>query len=339
MNRDSSLDVAKGLLIILMVVGHSGCPEYLNKVIYLFHMPAFFFISGMLLNDKYFSDCKSFLLRKIKGIYLPFVKWSILFLALHNVFFWLHIYNVEYDLIHHIIKVARILTMTGSEQLLGGFWFLKELFYASIISWMVLDIFRRNSRSFGGYIPFMFVIAACILTLVPFKIPAIGSKTMLACGYFTLGYIMRHWSYKISKANICLMFLLLLSCPLMFYGGMDTHKGPAIFCEFLIAIFGAVFIVALSKRISAIGFSNTLSKVGQATLYILVFHFLSFKFVTLVVIIVKGLSVSVLSEFPVPSIRQPFLWMMYSLIGVIVPFGIWLMVNRVRAVRVKNNTK
>ena len=29
--RDLSLDIAKGICIILMVVGHAGCPEWMNK--------------------------------------------------------------------------------------------------------------------------------------------------------------------------------------------------------------------------------------------------------------------------------------------------------------------
>lgn len=49
-------------------------------------------------------------------------------------------------------------------------------------------------------------------------------------------------------------------------------------------------------------------------------------------ITVKGLPLKDLSEFPVLSIHLPFLWMLYSIIGVIVPFVIWLMVNRVKAV-------
>ena len=31
-NRDKSLDIAKAICIILMVVGHSGCPTYLYDV-------------------------------------------------------------------------------------------------------------------------------------------------------------------------------------------------------------------------------------------------------------------------------------------------------------------
>ena len=34
-NRDKSLDIAKAICIILMVVGHSGCPTYLNDFVYI----------------------------------------------------------------------------------------------------------------------------------------------------------------------------------------------------------------------------------------------------------------------------------------------------------------
>lgn len=57
--RDLSLDIAKGICIILMVVGHAGCPEWINKFMGLIRMPCFFFISGILLSDRYLDDLKS----------------------------------------------------------------------------------------------------------------------------------------------------------------------------------------------------------------------------------------------------------------------------------------
>ena len=61
--RDLTLDLAKAICIILMVIGHSGCPDYLHRFIYMFHMPCFFFISGYLLNDKYLTNLKTGLWR------------------------------------------------------------------------------------------------------------------------------------------------------------------------------------------------------------------------------------------------------------------------------------
>lgn len=45
--RDQTIDLVKGLGIILVVLGHSKI-EFGHYMIYMFHMPLFFFVSGML---------------------------------------------------------------------------------------------------------------------------------------------------------------------------------------------------------------------------------------------------------------------------------------------------
>lgn len=134
LQRDKTLDIAKGICIILMVIVHSGCPTYLHDFIYMFHMPCFFFISGWLLNDKYITDLKTGLIKKTKGSYYPFVKWTLIFILLHNLFTAMHICDSYYNIPMYANRVVRAFTMTGSEQLLGGFWFLISLFWASIIT-------------------------------------------------------------------------------------------------------------------------------------------------------------------------------------------------------------
>lgn len=42
------IDVAKGIGIILMVMGHTSMPDAINRWIYSFHMPLFFLLSGLL---------------------------------------------------------------------------------------------------------------------------------------------------------------------------------------------------------------------------------------------------------------------------------------------------
>lgn len=44
MTRDRSVDIAKGLGIILMVMGHAGMPH--SSIIFRFHMALFFILSG-----------------------------------------------------------------------------------------------------------------------------------------------------------------------------------------------------------------------------------------------------------------------------------------------------
>lgn len=76
--KDDSISVAKGLAILLMVLAHAGFPEYGNRMIYMFHMPLFFFISGYLFKDCYLFDLKAFITQRIKKLYIPFVKYGVL---------------------------------------------------------------------------------------------------------------------------------------------------------------------------------------------------------------------------------------------------------------------
>ena len=52
------IDTARGILIILVVIGHIWQAGFVHNFIYSFHMPAFFFISGMLMSHTRAYDKK-----------------------------------------------------------------------------------------------------------------------------------------------------------------------------------------------------------------------------------------------------------------------------------------
>ena len=325
--RNLSFDIAKGIVIILMVLGHSGCPEYLSNLIYSFHMPCFFLISGYLLKEHYFLEKKLFVRRKFKGIYFPFIKRSLIFLVFHNLFTILHLYDNTYHLVDFKFKVFQILTMTGTEQLLGGFWFLKELLYASIIGFFCiycLESFGMKERKKILFIlPIAFVLLAYLLSIAPFKIPTIGSKTMLACGYYTLGYALRVLKFKLPTFSIIPLIILLASIPFFFSGSMDV-TGKDIFIYFLSSLLGCGIILCLSNMLSKSHLvTSALSQIGQSTLYILIFHFISFKLVSYIVININNWPLEKLSSFPILSTNYHYLWIVYGTVGVAVPFFIW----------------
>lgn len=57
------IDVARGLGIFLVIIGHLNTNEILHNTIYSFHMPFFFFLSGYL--NKPSQDFKLLLKKKI----------------------------------------------------------------------------------------------------------------------------------------------------------------------------------------------------------------------------------------------------------------------------------
>ena len=68
-NRLDWVDIYKGIAIILVVFGHSNSP--ITGYIYLFHMAAFFFISGYTTNFNSRSTT-SYIINKIQTLVIPF---------------------------------------------------------------------------------------------------------------------------------------------------------------------------------------------------------------------------------------------------------------------------
>lgn len=124
-NRDEGISIIRGIGILLMVLGHSHFSKFGNAWVNMFHMPIFFFFSGYCFKEKYIGQFFTFLKKRIKGIYWPSLKWGLLLLALHNVFFNLNLYSdaTSYLYTGHdfFTKACYIIaTMTQYEDLLGG---------------------------------------------------------------------------------------------------------------------------------------------------------------------------------------------------------------------------
>lgn len=77
-NRDLHLDVVRGLAIISVVWGHLK-PGLADRIIYVFHMPFFFFISGYF--HRVEPDERAYLRRKLLSLMLPYLVYLIILRA------------------------------------------------------------------------------------------------------------------------------------------------------------------------------------------------------------------------------------------------------------------
>ena len=148
--RNSRLDTIKGLAIVAMVLGHSGAP--FTPFLYLFHMAIFLIASGYCFNSDYSNDIekvRAFIIRRIKGLYVPYLFWTILFLLCHNLFIKINIYtnnpiiseyvSEEYVVLKDYLSIQTIprnlmyaLIMNCNTQLGGAFWFFYTLLIISV---------------------------------------------------------------------------------------------------------------------------------------------------------------------------------------------------------------
>ncbi len=131
--RDISIDIAKGICIILMVAGHAmPFDGWIAQMMFIFRMPTFFIASGYLFREKNLDTPGKYVKRKVKGLWWPFVFWSLFFLLLHNIFTYCNLYSQGYNLTETLKLIPRYIVMAGTEQLLGGFWFLSALLFATV---------------------------------------------------------------------------------------------------------------------------------------------------------------------------------------------------------------
>ena len=336
--RDTTLDIAKALCITLMVVGHGGCPSYLGRFIYMFHMPCFFFISGWLLSDKYVLNLKAGLLHKAKGSYLPFVKWGCLFLLCHNLFALFHFYPDTYSPAEMAVKFVRTLTMTGAEQLLGGYWFLISLFWASVATLTLFALCRKSLdltlfNKMGGVILIVLLVAT-LEKCLPFRLPEqFTEQTVMAAAFYMAGYHCRKCAIfsVLNEPWACAALFAVPAVAAAFFSwDMNNTTGLRVFPYFVVAMCGTLGTLILSGALARTKASRAMAYVGSKTLYILTFHFLAFKLVSWVYLLCSGRPVLLLTGFPVLKDVPPFLSVAYAMAGVALPLALWEAGNKIQ---------
>ena len=170
--KENNIATAKAIGIILMVVGHAISQNFAYRFIYMFHMPLFFFCSGYFFKvPSSLKEVGIFAKKRIKGLYFPFVKWGFIFLMLHNLFCDWHLYNIldtnYYSISDHLYRFRSLLfTMTGQEQLLDPFWFLKELLLSSMLICVVTFVLRKYDFKYKDVAVWLLFIFLTVITLV-----------------------------------------------------------------------------------------------------------------------------------------------------------------------------
>lgn len=120
--RNRSIDAIKGILIFLVVVGHillgTLDENIFRYVIYFFHMPAFFFVSGYLLNMERLAKIK------YKDVFFKYWKrmlmeYSIAWLiytiyALHDGFNIMDVIHYIYRPFYHLWFIPALFVMTSA---------------------------------------------------------------------------------------------------------------------------------------------------------------------------------------------------------------------------------
>lgn len=311
--QNNIVTLTKAMGIILIVLAHAMPPEHVVwRVIYTFHMPLFFIMSGYCFKEKYLEDAKQFVVRKIKGIYVPFVAFSMAFLALHNVFCHLYIYEPTwlYGWKDYLWETSRIVTrMSHNEELLGTFWFLKELFWGSLIFYGTLRLSKWLKMSWY-WLPFIgLLVLAEVTCIFGLQVPyfTISHRSVLAACFIAAGYWWKQANWQVNKWVLWIGGVVAITAELLLLHQVSfTGVTPTSLPIYVVpAIAGTMMVYELCKwivnsRKSIVeSIARGLESVGKHTLAIMALHMLSFKLVTYTLIRLNHLPIERLMDFPV----------------------------------------
>lgn len=187
-NRIVYIDSCKLICIILMIWAHCWCGySHINRYIYLFHMPLFFYVSGMFIKGLDLNDAIS---KYAKRLLIPYAITSILTLLVLLTLAQIICMPVDKIVINWIKRTLFASAQPGSEFLaqfdfVGPIWFLFGMFWSCTFYSYLKN--KYSGITLWGFSLVLFALASISIKGIrlPFSIQAgMGGVLLLQIGQF-----------------------------------------------------------------------------------------------------------------------------------------------------------
>lgn len=355
--RNRNIDLIKGICIILMVLGHTPFIDYYyGGFMYLFHMAVFFIASGYLFNCKYTDNVKmlgKFFVKKIKGLWLPFFLFTEGYILLNNLFIQMNIYltsvpssfdkSLTYSTSHFfdikdiIISIPYTLLMDNATHMGGALWFFQVLFYVLILYAVVDYIIKKITKNNAVNLVIQAVISIGLLTfgyycslnnLFTYSFGRVASVYIL----IFIGVIFKRidiiskmrdvknkWIVNISIFVVIIPIFLFCQKNIGTVGlDKNIYVNPIYYI--FISVTGWFWVVSISNILLYLNLkiNKIIEYISQRAVSIIALHFLCFKIVTLIGIMVYGLDIRYLAASN-ELFKDGLWWLLYTVIGIVVP--------------------
>ncbi|MDQ0207168.1 acyltransferase family protein [Alkalicoccobacillus murimartini] len=276
------IDTAKGIGIILVVMSHAPINDTFKDFLFAFHMPLFFYLSGIVYKTSTISP-GSFLLKKARGLLLPYFLFSFITYVLWF-FVTRHFPFTSGDDVDPVVPFSGIFISTPQDYQLTynpAIWFLTCLFVVEVLFYF----YDRISKGRG--LP-IFLISCGILgyaSSMLFESNALPWSILVALTaivFYGLGYLTKHvwstisWPFVIPAVSL-LFFVTYVAHT--FNSERIDMRGNVygeVWFFYLGAIAGAVAIILLAHKLARFNF---LVYLGQFSIVILVLHFTALNLV------------------------------------------------------------
>ncbi len=292
--RTNWVDYGKGIGIILMVYGHLLSSAYhggikvpghffalSDSILYGFHMPFFFFLSGIFVESSFRKrGAKNYLLDKFSRIAYPYIIWSILQVSVEVLF---SSQTQQGATIFDLLAVVY--------RPWGQFWFL----YALLLMHITYALFSN----FGKYtIPLMF-IAAIVLFCYPLPIDIMAAPgfcthfIFFAGGVMLAGKIIGAEKINIPFWGVILLLAALIGSGYFIFENLISPTRLAdrshLFYFLYLSVLGIIACSALAQYLAEKNIAQFLQVLGTYSLQIYLVHMLAGVGIRMALLLVFGI--------------------------------------------------
>lgn len=283
--RIEYIDIAKGIGILLVVLGHNALVSRFSlRLIYSFHMPLFFFLSGFFFNAS--LSFREFLGKRFHGLLKPYFFTVFLIYLFYLSFGKLSLNTVA-------VRLLKSFYGAGEYVPWLPLWFLPHLFLVSLFAFFVLRLPIKNKLV---YWLFLFVLLAAGVWMIDwfasfpvawfgksmrlYGLPFSADLLLVSGFYFLLGAETRpllpvKWLENLWLLISTGVFLAAVSILVPTRLDLASRAYPSFVLNTLEALAGIWFTLALARQMDlrAPALGKAFAYLGRISLIILIFHY------------------------------------------------------------------
>lgn len=260
-HRETFIDIARGIGILLVVFSHSGSEKGLMTYVGGMFIPIFFVISGYLYNGANIN-----IARKAKKLLVPYLGYSLFFLILYKGFKINDIIGIFYSryCFYPYNSDPNVFFLSSGNAPL---WFLTAFFLSQLLFAFLMGL-DKNKRIFG--------MICCLGTVfamqnLPILLPWSIDVVPLFVIYMYLGYCGKQYS-TLSLPTLSWTMLFLAYFVICYFNGEPNLSvriyGLSILLISLSGLIGSLVVMKLSEKIEDSYAGRFLSIVGQHSMTI-----------------------------------------------------------------------
>jgi fucose 4-O-acetylase-like acetyltransferase len=286
--RIEYLDIARGIGILLVVLGHNdfgAISPFFHQVIYSFHIPLFFFLSGYFINTS--LSFFEFIKKRSHSVLKPYLF----------TIFLIYFTSVSFEKMGFETAIGRIVkSLYGTGYYIDwvALWFLPHLFVVSLYAFtfiIVVSKLRNRWVTWGLLLVSLAVSVLVLHAFYPFSISVFGKEyelyglpfsvdvVLLSGFFFLLGNEVRQVTSERTFDSIFLLLgtgigLIILNIFFPYRVDIAVRVYESYIVNTAEAILGILLILAFSRQLElrAQRLAALFKYLGNLSLIILLFH-------------------------------------------------------------------